>query len=176
MTLTGVSALLRLGEMTVPNSPLRRSSKKLVMWHSVKVFSDYFSFHLPFHKADRLYQGSVVIVRHYGDPCLAALPAVLAYLVSRDASFPLHPELWLTSSSVVPSYSWFVSCLQAVLGKHVTGHSLRSGGATALALAAVPDSMIQATGHWTSDTFHSYIWQHLVILQALLHGSAHHKP
>jgi hypothetical protein len=155
--------------MTVPNNPLCRSSKKLVMQHSVKVFSDHFSFHLPFHKADRLYQGNVVIVRHYGDPGLTALPVVVAY-------FPLHPELWLTSSGVIPSYTWFVSCLQSVLGNHVTGHSLHSGGATALALAAVPDSMIQAAGHWTSDTFHSYIHQHLVVLQALLHGSAHHNP
>jgi hypothetical protein len=50
------------------------------------------------------------------------------------------------------------------------GHSLRSGGATALALMGVCDDLIQAIGRWASDTFRIYIWKHPVLLQALIHG------
>jgi len=50
-------------------------------------------------------------------------------------------------------------------------HSLRSGGATALAIAGVPADRIQAIGRWSSNTFQIYIRKNPVLLQALL-GSA----
>ena len=48
--------------------------------------------------------------------------------------FGLFPELWLTLDGCVPSYSWFITKLHLVLGSDIAGHSLRSGGATPLAL------------------------------------------
>ena len=59
-----------------------------------------------------------------------------------------------------------------MLGDDVAGHSLRSGGATALALAGVPDDHIQARGHWSLDAYRSYIRKHPIMLQALLHGQS----
>ncbi|KAF8591603.1 hypothetical protein K439DRAFT_1626974 [Ramaria rubella] len=70
----------------------------------------------------------------------------------------------------MPTYSWFVSRLHAILDRDIGGHSIRSGGATALALAGVPDSVIQAMGRWSSETFRIYVHKHPVLLQALLHG------
>ncbi|KIJ47963.1 hypothetical protein M422DRAFT_163059 [Sphaerobolus stellatus SS14] len=54
----------------------------------------------------------------------------------------------------------------------LAGHSLRSGGATALALASVPENVIQGLGRWSSDTWRIYIQKHPVLLQALLHGNS----
>jgi hypothetical protein len=69
-------------------------------------------------------------------------------------------------------YSWFVARLQKIFGSDVAGHSLQAGGATALALAGVPDDVIQAFGRWTSDTFRVYVREHPVILHALVHNAA----
>jgi hypothetical protein len=62
MLLTGFSALLHLGEMTVSNSPAKHSSKKITLHHTLSLQHDHYSFQLPFHKADWLYQGSNIIV------------------------------------------------------------------------------------------------------------------
>ncbi|KIJ41368.1 hypothetical protein M422DRAFT_255560 [Sphaerobolus stellatus SS14] len=62
---------------------------------------------------------------------------ILSYLAYHIMAFPLLPTLWITQLGLPPTYSWFISRLQNFLGDDVAGHSLRSGGATALALAGV---------------------------------------
>ncbi|KIJ24417.1 hypothetical protein M422DRAFT_194709 [Sphaerobolus stellatus SS14] len=117
MLLTGFYGLLRLGELTLPDSIHKRSSKKLILRHTLILEATRFSFILPFHKADRF------------------------------------------------------------LGTDVAGHSLHSGGATALALAGVPDNAIQAMGRWSSDTWRIYIRKHPVLIQPLIYGhSAFQTP
>jgi hypothetical protein len=173
MLLTGFSALLRLGEMTLPDTVSIRSSKKFPLRHTLTLLPSQYSFFLPFHKADRLYEGSKVIVLSKPISHLDPVSFMSAYISCRDAAFPYHPELWLTSDGVIPTSSWFISRLHQALGPEVGGHSLRSGGATALALSGVPDNVIQGMGRWSSDSFKIYIRKHPVILHALLHG---HPP
>jgi hypothetical protein len=172
MLLTGFSALLRLGEMTLSNSPTRRSSKKITSRHTLHFLSDQFSFQLPYHKADRFYQGSKIVILSSTHPSFDPVPLMRRYTASRDSLFPFHPELWLTSSGLSPTASWFVSRLQTTLGASVGGHSIRSGGATSLALAGIPDNIIQGMGRWSSDSFKIYIRKHPVVLHALIHGNA----
>ena len=170
MLLTGFAALLRLGEMTQPDNPHKRSNRKSTLRHSLILSEHQFSFHLPFHKADRLYQGNMVVVLRKPDPESDPLAYMRAYLSQRDNLFPYHPELWLTSSRSIPTYSWFVAKLRSTLGPNVGGHSIRSGAATALALAGVPDNVIQAMGRWASEAFKIYIRKHPIVLHALIHG------
>jgi hypothetical protein len=127
MLLTGFAALLRLGEMTISDSPANRSSKKITSHHTLSFHNDHFSFQIPFHKADRLYQSSKTIVLSKPTSPHEPLPFMRRYLLSRDASFPFHPELWLTSAGVSPTSSWFTSRLRSTLGPNIGGHSIRSG-------------------------------------------------
>jgi hypothetical protein len=92
----GFSALLRLGEMTISNSPAKRSSKKIPSCHTLSISPAQFSFQLPFHKADRFYQGSKIIVLAKPDTPMDPLVFMHRYISSRDSLFPFHPELWLT--------------------------------------------------------------------------------
>jgi len=66
--------------------------------------------------------------------------------------------------------SWFIRRLRHHFSSDVGGHSLRSGGATALAEAGVPPHIIQAIGRWASDAFQIYIRKHPVLLAAMLYG------
>ncbi|KIJ32235.1 hypothetical protein M422DRAFT_104766, partial [Sphaerobolus stellatus SS14] len=143
MLLTGFFGLLRLGELTFPNNVRKCSFKKLTMRHTLSLEETRFSFTLPFHKADRFYAGNTVMIESLPDSPLDPLSHLRAYLAQRDTRFPLLPALWLTSEGRPPTYSWFVSRLQRFLGNDVAGHSLRSGGATALALAGISDNAIQ---------------------------------
>jgi len=70
----------------------------------------------------------------------------------------------------VLTYSWVMNKLKSALSSDVTGHSLCSGGPTAVAIAGTPDDHIQARGRWSSHAYHMYIRKHPVMLQSLLHS------
>ena len=168
---TGFYALLRLGEMTLPDRKKDRVLRKVTMRHSLKVSNVMYSFFLPSHKGDHTFEGNTIIIKKLP---LAADPYAifLRYLSSRDLLFPLHPYLWLTSQGLVPTRSWFMSRLRTFLPVEYAGHSMRAGGATSLAEAGVPLDTIQAIGRWSSEAFRIYIRKNPV----LLHASLSHRP
>ncbi|KIJ29247.1 hypothetical protein M422DRAFT_103070, partial [Sphaerobolus stellatus SS14] len=143
MLLTGFFSLLWLGELTFPDNIQKRSFKKLTMCHSLSIETSHFSFSLPFHKVDHFYVGNMVMIKALPDSPVDPLHHMLSYIACCDMSFPLLPTLWITQLGLPPTYSWFVSHLQNLLGDDVAGHLLHSGGATALALAGVSDNIIQ---------------------------------
>ncbi|KAF8574967.1 hypothetical protein K439DRAFT_1271807, partial [Ramaria rubella] len=140
---TGFYTLMHLGELTQSDSKAKHSSKKTSMHHLVCFIGTHYSFHLPYHKGDRLYEGSTIMIEAHPSSALNAIPRMQSYLAKRDESFFLLPELWLTLFGSVPTYSWFVAQLQSVLGSSVASHSFCSGVATALALAGIADDVIQ---------------------------------
>jgi hypothetical protein len=161
---------MRLGELTQPDARSKRSFSELTMRHSLSIMPDNYSFHLPYHKGDRFFEGNTILIESWPGSPVCPHKLLSSYVTTCDFRFPLYPELWLTSAGEVPTYSWFITRLQKVLGVEVAGHSLRSGGATALALAGVCNDLIQAIGRWASDTFCIYIHKHPILLQALIHG------
>ena len=69
------------------------------------------SIFLPGHKADRFFEGSIIIVRknqHAFDPH----KYFTAYLHVRDEKFPLSSPLWLTSKGAIPTRSFFIKFLR----------------------------------------------------------------
>ena len=97
------------------------------------------------------------------------LPIFIDYLSSRDRLFGLFPELWINEDGRVPTRSWFISRLKLVIpDQDVAGHSLRSGGATALDFVGVPLDRIKMIGRWSSDACLIYIRQNPILLQSAL--------
>ena len=92
----------------------------------------------------------------------------MAYLTARDNKFPFSSPLWLTSTGVVPTRSFFIKRLQHFFTSDTAGQLLRVGGATSLTKNGVPPSIIQAIGRWASDAFKIYIRKKPVLIQALL--------
>lgn len=168
--LTGFFGLMRLGELVCPDKIELRDPRKITPRASVEFLGDSYSFFLPGHKADRFFEGNRIIIQssHTADDPLAPFTR---YLSSRDRLFPYHQPLWLRADGSIPTRNWFMARFR----KHfadpdVAGHSLRAGGATALAEAGIPSHIIQAVGRWASDTFQIYIRQHPVLLAALMYG------
>jgi len=166
---TGFHGLMHLGELTISDNEAKRSFLKAILRHMVIVTSSTYSFTLPSHKADRFFEGNTVLIESWSLH-LSPLHPFINYLATWDARFPLHPHLWLTSASTPPTYLWVVRRLKGTLGQDVAGHSLWSGGATALATTGTPDDHIQAQGHWTSQSYEIYIRKHPIMLQSLLNG------
>ncbi|KAL4062608.1 hypothetical protein V8B97DRAFT_235710 [Scleroderma yunnanense] len=167
--LCGFFGLLRLGELVSPAS--LPDFAQLSSRSSVHFDVSSFSFMVPRRKSDLFHEGDTV--RIVSAP-LSDDPhsLFLQYLAYRDASFPLHPLLWIRADCSLPTRAWFLARFRAVFpDPSLGGHSLRSGGATSLAAAGVPPSQIQAIGGWSSSEWQRYVRKHPVLLQTLLfHG------
>ena len=175
--LIGFHVLLRLSELCFPDRLVLRDFSKISLRSSVQWLPNAFSFWLPSHKADPTFEGSRLIVQRVYDSPDPHL-AFTNYLRSRDQLFPFNPELWLRASGKVPTRSWFIKCLARYFPKDIAGQSLRSGGATNLAINGVPPPLIQAAGRWSSEAFRAYTRKNPFFLHALLFGgrAAHDHP
>jgi len=167
MLLTGFFALMRLGELTLPNDKSIHDWRKVTKRHTVRLHHDSYEFHLPHHKADPFFEGNRIIVRRdqfQHNP----LHHFRAYLSSRDHLFPFASPLWLTEDGKVPSRSFFTTRLRLFFDSSVAGQSMLAGGATSLAEHGIPPSIIQALGRWASAAFLIYIRKNPVLIQAML--------
>ena len=107
MLLTGFFALMRLGEMAYPDDPSIQDFRKVTKRASVLVSTDQYSFHLPGHKADRFFEGNLIIVckqQLQHNP----LHHFQQYLLSRDRILPFSSPLWLTEAGNIPTRSFFI--------------------------------------------------------------------
>jgi integrase len=169
MLLTGFFALMRLGELTFPNSVALRNWKKITKRSTVTVSDDQYEFHLPGHKADPFFEGNRIIIKKKQYDNIDPLSCFREYLHSRDVKFPLSSPLWLTSKGSVPTRDFFIKRLHLFFDRDIAGQSMRAGGATSLAEHGVPPSLIQFIGRWSSDAFFIYIRKSPVLIQALLY-------
>lgn len=171
LVLTGFYSLMRLGEMVVPDQLAKRNFNKIIRRSSLKIDGTRYQFLLPAHKADRFFEGNTILIQATND-APDALPIMRQYVEQRDELFPNHPQLFLRQDGTVPARQFFMARIRQMLPGDIGGHSMRSGGATALAIAGVPDNRIQAMGRWSSDAYQQYIRKHPALLQALTTGRA----
>ena len=168
--LVGFHALMWLGELVSPDKKALQDFQKVMKHDIVKLLSEGFAFFLPGHKANKFFEGNRVLLQwnSAGDDPDGPF---CKYLQSHDKLFPFHPQLWLHADGSVPTCGWFIHRLQQHFPSDIGGHSLRAGGATALAQAGIPPHIIQAISRWASNTFQIYICHHPVLLTALLFSS-----
>jgi hypothetical protein len=65
---TGTNCLMRLAELTSPDSVPLRDYRKVSMRHLVEFLPQGVSFWLPGHKADKFFEGNHLIIRKGGSP------------------------------------------------------------------------------------------------------------
>lgn len=166
---TGFFALMRLGELTWPEDSDLRDPRKLSKRNSVTINSCFLQFFLPGHKADKFFEGNIIMLRPNPFPC-NPIALFTTYLQSRDRLFPWSSPLWLKENGKVPTRSFFMRRLRLFFEKDIGGQSMRAGGATSLAENGVTPHIIQGIGRWASEAWHIYIRKHPVLLQAMLHA------
>ena len=66
--LTGFRGLMHLGKLTFPDSMACRNYCKVILQHNVNITPKSYSFLLPGHKADRTYEGNLVIIEQTALP------------------------------------------------------------------------------------------------------------
>ncbi|KAF8995968.1 hypothetical protein BDZ89DRAFT_917376, partial [Hymenopellis radicata] len=93
---------------------------------------DGYGFDLPYHKADRFFEGNKIRIIRRGD--FNPAPVFRRYIVSRDKISRLNPFLWVTAKNEIPTRTWFMKRLRRLEpDEQFAGQSMRAGGATAMA-------------------------------------------
>jgi hypothetical protein len=165
----GFFALMCLGELTFPDTIALRDPQKLSSHGSVILQPQSIQFFLPGHKANRFFEGNLIILWENELDC-SATTWFRAYLKSHDDLFPLSSLLWLHMDGTIPTRSCFMNRLRHFFEKDVGGQSMRAGGATSLAEHGIPPHIIQGIGQWVLSAWQIYIHKHPVLLQAMLHA------
>lgn len=165
MLTIGFHSLHRLGELTVPDNPASRDDRKSISRLSVFVSEcgSFARYILPYHKGDPFFLGSTIIISKSGIGGACPVSALLTYLSARDKLFISSPFLFITSNGSQPTRSWFLKRFHQIFDKSKSGHSMRSGGASALAQAGLPHEHIQDVGRWSSEAFKTYIRDHPIL-------------
>ncbi|KAF9023868.1 hypothetical protein BDZ89DRAFT_1102596 [Hymenopellis radicata] len=149
MLCTGFCALMRLGELSVPDNVNIRDLRKCSRRSTVTLFHDGYEFDLPYHKADRFFEGNKIRILRRGE--LNPLPIFRQYISSRDKISRLNPFLWITVRNEIPTRAWFMKRLRRIEpDTQFAGQSMRAGGATAMAEDGFAPHLIQAAGRWAS--------------------------
>lgn len=121
----GFHALMRLGELVWPD----KTDRKVILRNSVQLLPSGFSFFLPRHKGDHLFEGNRIIIQQVetaDDP----VNPFRDYLRCRDLLFPFNPELWLRHDGSIPTRHWFINQCHRHFTHDVGGHSLHADGAS----------------------------------------------
>ena len=161
MVVVGFGGLLRLAEMTRPDKVAHRDPRKWPARSSVALKRGAaFSFQLPYHKADRFYEGSsVVIIRENSTPDFNFVDTCELFLRRRDetlAGGSSSPFLFARADGQPPSRSFFVQRLSRI-DPALRPHGLRAGGTTFLASRGVRPDVIMRLGRWTSAGWTIYL-------------------
>lgn len=146
----------RIGELVWKNDKRLQDWRKVVKRSSLKFSGSRASYHLPYHKADRFYQGTDILFL----PQAVANPIALLerYVSRRDQIHGAKTALFLSEDGFVPTRSWFDGhFFKSLSRKEFGGHSPRAGGATFLARLGVSEDVIQAIGRWSSEAWKIYI-------------------
>jgi len=100
-------ALMCLGELTWPDDTELQDPRKLTKHSSVMINDNFFQFFLPGHKANRFFEGNIIILHTNPFTC-NPMALFMAYLKSCDHRFPLSSPLWLNENGTVPTRSYFM--------------------------------------------------------------------
>ena len=148
--------MLRISEYTVPASDLFDPSQHLSPNDiTINWFRQSASIYLRQSKSDPFRQGVTIRIAATGND-LCPLRALLMFLVRRGNRpgplFLFHDNRYLLRAHIATLLQQHNSP-----PLHFNTHSLRQGGATALAAAGTPQYVIQILGRWRSDAFKRYL-------------------
>ncbi|KAH9810709.1 hypothetical protein DFH28DRAFT_984839 [Melampsora americana] len=153
----GFGGLHCLGELTIPDSSKYFDPRKIILRSSLwfLLCKKFVQYNLPYSKGDSNYIGAPVIIHGFSNT--SACP------ILRDKDFISSPGLFITSNGSLPTRNWFMSRFRSHFDKSFSGHSLRSGGATALAQSGHTMHYIKSAGCWSSDAFLIYVRGHVAL-------------
>ncbi|KAJ7289670.1 hypothetical protein C8J57DRAFT_953381, partial [Mycena rebaudengoi] len=131
----------RSGELVHKRAKRELDYKKIIKRASLKFENGRVEYRLPYHKGDRFYRGTDILLSHHD----VADPVILSqiYTTERDKIHGAHPFLFLRQDGSPPTRAWFDKIFFTLLNREYGGHSVRAGCATFYAGLGLSESIIQ---------------------------------
>ncbi|KAJ3741643.1 hypothetical protein EV360DRAFT_9785, partial [Lentinula raphanica] len=131
----------RSGELIIKGSKSTLNYKKIIKRCTLHFDNDHVGYRLPYHKADRFYRGTDILLARYSicDPVFY----LSLYATLRDSLHGARSELFLREDGSLPTRHWFDKHFFSVLDSNYGGHSVRAGSATFFASLGVSEGIIQ---------------------------------
>ena len=157
----GTFGLLRSGEFL----PTKHSDPPLITWSQLtQVTSESFFLEIKTSKTDPFRQGFRAPYFASGHS-VCPFTAVITLWRNRTPRSQRTPDapIFVLEDGKQPTRAWVVQRLRSVAEQlglprdSLSGHSFRKGGATSLAAAGVPDSVIKTMGRWQSTAYQLYV-------------------
>ncbi|KAJ3990767.1 hypothetical protein F5050DRAFT_1552066, partial [Lentinula boryana] len=131
----------RSGELVVKGSRSTINYRKIIKRSSLHFENGHAGYRLPYHKADRFYRGTDILLsrQQIADPIFL----LGLYRTCRDNIHGPRAELFLRKDGSLPTRSWFDKHFFSVLSRDYGGHSVRAGAATWFARIGISEGVIQ---------------------------------
>lgn len=165
----GFYACHRTGELVQKNDRTLFDSRKVIKRASLSFSQHRVQYHLPYHKADPFYRGTLILLGSHEVGCPVQLLG--EYVACRDMLHRCRSPLLLTEQGLHPTRQWFDRKFFAIVDRSFGGHSLRAGGATHYASLGLSEDVIQALGRWSSAAWKIYIRDNPTVRAELQLGS-----
>ena len=153
--LTAFHGLMRVSEYTAP-SPTTVDAHRTLQRSHVALSEEKVTITLGVTKTAQSGAGGTVLLHASRYPATCPVRSVAAYISAREWAdtgapfFAFREGRYLTPGDVN-------AILKRALGPGVSSHSLRIGGATAMAERQAPEWQIQAAGRWSSSAYKAYV-------------------
>jgi len=151
----GFYACHRIGELVQKNDQSLFDSRKVIKRASLTFALRQAQYHLPYHKADPFFRGTLILLGSHDKACPVWL--LSSYVTWRDTIHHGRSPLFLMEQGHHPTRQWFDRRFFSSFDRSFGGHSLRAGGATYFASLGLSEDIIQALGRWSSQAWKVYI-------------------
>ena len=128
---------------------------------SAQLSTSHALYHIPYHKADCFYMGTMILHTRHDIACPVHL--LHDYIKECDKCHRAHPTLFLRKDGAIPTQTWFDKRFFVVLNQSYGGHWAHAGGATYYVNLGLPEEIIQALGCWSSMAWKDYICENPTI-------------
>jgi hypothetical protein len=145
----------QIGELVLKSDKSLLDWRKVIKRGSLSFSANRATYHLPYHKSDRFYQGTDILftTQEIADP----VRLLQDYVAARNSLHGAKTALFLTQDGTIPSRHWFDKRFFARLDRSFGGHSACAGSATFYASLGLSEDIIQALGRWSSQSWRIYI-------------------
>ena len=151
--------LLRASEFTSPTT-VSYNPKKTLLKSDITIRHHTIRVQIKTSKTDQRGHGQTILLG-CTNSSTCPISLIEQYLEASHHPFPHLPLFHFTDGRLLMRYSLATSLKECILAvgenpKHFSTHSLRIGGATAVAAAGITPSIIQELGRWQSNCFRHY--------------------
>ncbi len=169
LLITGFNGLLWLAELSMPDAKRAHNWRKITCRTTVEWLPEGYTFFLPAHKVDTVFESNKVIIPSNNDPGFNPLPIFRQYLTLCDTRHIVHPLYGSPPLALYQWGPWFMKRLQQVFpSTSIVGQSMHAVVPPISQSKVSPTLLDPRSRQMVLKSLQIYIQKNPVLLQAMI--------